>query len=56
MELYIGCGERTSGSGAVVAHGSSGLVSMVNPAHLHITPTVYHMFLLIMAAGEKEYH
>ena len=25
-------------------------------AHVHTTSSVYHMFFLIMAAGEKKYH
>ena len=56
MELtYIGCVERTGvlgGGGAVVAHGSSGIVTLTCAYH----PSVYHMLFLIMAAGESEYH
>ena len=56
MELsYNGCVERTGvlgGGGAVVAHGSSGIVTLRCAYH----PSVYHMFFLIVAAGESEYH
>ena len=56
MELtYIGCVERTGGlggDGAVVAYGSSGIVTLTCAYH----PSVYHMLFLIMAAGESEYH
>ena len=55
MELtYIGCVERTGvlgGGGAVVAHASSGIVTLTCAYH----PSVYHKFFLIMAAGESEY-
>ena len=52
---YIGCVERTGvlgGGVAVVAHGSSGIVTLTCAYH----PSVYHMFFLIMATGESEYH
>ena len=53
--MYISCVERTGvlgGGGAVVAHGSSGIVTLRCAYH----PSVYHMLFLIMAAGENEYH
>ena len=57
MELtYIGCVEKTGvlgGGGAVVAQGSSGIVTLTCAYH----PSVYHdMFFLIMATGESECH
>ena len=56
MELtYIGCVERTGvfgGVGAVVAHGSSGLV----PLRCAYTPFSLPHVLFNYAAGESEYH
>ena len=37
------------GGGVVVAHGSSGIEPLTCAHH----PSVYHMFFLIMAAGEN---
>ena len=54
MELtYIGCVERTGvlgGGGAVVAHGSSGIVTLTCAYQSS------HVLFLIMAAGESEYY
>ena len=65
MELtYIGCVEKTGvlgGGGAVVAQGSSGIVTLTcayHPSAYHPSvyhPSVYHMFFL-MATGESECH
>ena len=61
MELtYIGCVEKTGvlgGGGAVVAQGSSGIVTLTYTYHPSVYhPSVYHMFFLIMATGESECH
>ena len=45
--MYTGCGERTGvvgGGGAVVAHGSSGLVALTSSC-VHATPiSLPHLF------------